>query len=155
MGTAIDNFTKQLHDRLEVLEERAKSLRNNIQSMPKEAQAEIQSKIDRAKINLDAKKQEFDEYWTKLKAQVEEKESEVKSQVEEWKIRREVKKLEHRADQAEGYANTAIFLAMATMEEAEKATLEAIAARRDAEIAVGSTVDQAMPSSLSQEGEIE
>jgi hypothetical protein len=137
MSTAIDNFTNQLHDKLEVLEDRAKSLRKNILSMPKETQSEIQSKLDRAKINIDAKKQEFDEYWAKLNTQFEEKESEVKSQVEEWKVSREVKQLEHRADQAEGYANTAIFLAMATMEAAEKATLEAIVARRDAEIAVG------------------
>jgi hypothetical protein len=45
----------------------------------------------------------------------------------------EVTQLEHRADQAESYANTAIFLAMATTEAAKKATLEAIVARRDAE----------------------
>jgi DNA helicase IV len=137
MSTAIDNFTNQLHDKLEGLEDRAKSLRKNIRSMPEETQAEIQSKLDKVKINIAAKKQEFDEYWAKLKTQFEEKESEVKSQVEEWKVSREVKHLEHRADQAESYANTAIFLAMATMEIAEKATLEAIVARRDAEIAVG------------------
>lgn len=137
MGTAIDNFTNQIHDKLQGLEDRAKSLRKNILSMPRETQSEIQSKLDKAKMNLDAKKQEFDEYLAKLKAQFEEKESEVKSQVEEWKISREVKQLERRADQAEGYASTAIFLAMATMEEAEKATLEAIIARRDVEVAVG------------------
>jgi tellurite resistance protein len=61
----------------------------------------------------------------------------VKSSVEEWKTSRKVKKLEHRADKAENHANTATFLAMATMEEAEKATLEAIAARLDAEVAAG------------------
>jgi len=139
MSAAIDNFTSQLHDSLEAIEDRAKLLRKNIRSIPKETQAEIESKLDQAKTNLDAKRQEFDEYRAKLKTQFEEKESEVKSQVEDWKTSREVKKLEQRADQAEAYANTAIFLAMATMEEAEKATLEAIAARRDAEVAVGTT----------------
>lgn len=137
MSTAIDNFTNQLYDRLEGLEDRAKSLRNNIRSMLEETQAEIQSKLDKAKVNLNANKQEIDEYWVKLKTQFEEKESELKSQVEEWKINREVKHLKYRADQAESYANTTIFLAMATMEIAEKATLEAIVARRDAEIAIG------------------
>jgi hypothetical protein len=137
MSTAIDNFTKQLHDNLEAVEGRIKSLKESIQSAPKKTQAEIQSKFDEAKTTLDAKKQEFDEYRAKLKTQFEEQESEVKSHVEEWKTNREVKKLEHRADRAESYANTAIFLAMATMEEAEKATLEAIAARRDAEAAAG------------------
>ncbi len=137
MSTTIDNFTKQLHDNLEVVEDWAKSLKISIQSAPKKTQAEIQSKLNETKTKLDAKKQEFDDYRAKLKAQFEEKESEVKSNIEEWKANREVKKLEHRADKAEDYANTAIFLAMATMEEAEKATLEAIAARLDAETAAG------------------
>jgi hypothetical protein len=137
MSTAIDNFTKQLHDNLEAVEDRAKSLKESVQSAPKKTQAEIEAKLDAAKTQLDGKKQEFDEYRAKLKTQFDEKESEVKSHVEEWKVNRKVKKLEHRADKAESYANTAIFLAMATMEEAEKATLEAIAARRDAETAAG------------------
>jgi tellurite resistance protein len=139
MSTAIDNFTKQLHDNLEAVENRAKSFKDSIQSTTEKTQVEIQSKLDEAKTNLDAKKQEFDDYRAKLKTQFDEKESEVKSNIEEWKTSRELKKLEHRADKAEDYANTAIFLAMATMEEAEKATLEAIAARRDAEAAAGDT----------------
>jgi tellurite resistance protein len=112
-------------------------LKESIQSAPKKTQAEIQSKLDEAKAKLDGKKQEFDEYRAKLKTQFEEKESEVKSNVEEWKTSREVKKLEHRADKAENHAATATFLALVTMEEAEKATLEAIAARLDAETAAG------------------
>ena len=135
MSIAIDNFTKQLHDNLEAVEDRAKSLKESIQSAPKKTQAEIQSKLDEVKTKLEAKKQEFDEYRAKLKTQFEAKESEVKSNVEEWKASRELTKLEHRAEQAEDYANTAILLAMAAMEEAEKATLEAICTRRDAETA--------------------
>jgi hypothetical protein len=135
MSTTVDNFTKKLHDNLEVVEERLKSLRDNLQSVPKKTQDEIQSKLDEAKAKLNSKKQEFDEYRTKLKAQFEEKESELKSDVEEWKSSRKVKKLEHRADKAEDYAATAIALSIATIQEAEEATLTAIAARLDAEAA--------------------
>ncbi|MEH2156434.1 hypothetical protein [Nostoc sp.] len=63
----------------------------------------------------------------------------MKSHVDEWKTGRKVKKLEHRADKAENHAATATFLAIATIEEAEKATLEAIAARLDAESAAVTT----------------
>jgi tellurite resistance protein len=139
MSTTIDNFTKQLHDNLEAIEDRAKSLKESVQSATKNTQTELQSKLDEMKTNLEAKKQEFDEYRAKLKTQFEEKESEVKSNVEEWKASREVKKLEHRADQAEDYANTAILFAMATMEEAEEATLKAICTRLDATTAAGTT----------------
>lgn len=136
MSTATANFTKQLHDNLEEVEERAKSLKKSIKSASKKTQSEIQSKLDGAKARLSAKKQEFEEYRAKLKTQFEEKESEVKLNVEEWKESREVKKLGHRADKAEDYAATALFLAMAMMEEAEAATLEAICSRLDAEAAV-------------------
>jgi hypothetical protein len=135
MSTAIDNFTKQLHDSLEAVEDRAKSFRKGMQSASKNTQIEIQEKLEEAKRNLEAKKQEFDEYREKLKTQFEEKELEVKQNVEEWKESREVKKLELRADRAEEHANTAILIAMATMQEAETATLEAMSNRRDAEVA--------------------
>jgi len=35
MSTTIDNFTKKFHDDLEAIEDRAKSLREGIQSAPK------------------------------------------------------------------------------------------------------------------------
>jgi hypothetical protein len=135
MSITIDNFTKKLHDNLEAVEDRMTSLKTSIQSIPQKTQDEIQSKLHEAKANLDAKKHEFDEYRVKLKTQFEEKESEVKLNIEEWKESREVKKLEHQADRAEDYAATAIFLAIAALDEAEKVTLEAISARLDAETA--------------------
>ncbi|MEK0179683.1 MULTISPECIES: hypothetical protein [Microcoleus] len=139
MSTTIDNFTQQLHDNLEAVENRAKSLKESVESATKNTQAELQAKIDEMKTNLEAKKQEFDEYRAKLKTQFDEKESEVKSNVEEWKASREVKKLEHRADKAEDYATTAILFAMATLEEAQEATLKAICTRLDATTAAGNT----------------
>jgi predicted RNase H-like nuclease (RuvC/YqgF family) len=142
MSTTIDNFTQQLHENLEAIENRAKSLKESLQSATKNTQAELQSKLEEANAKLDAKKQQFSEYRAKLKTQFEEKESEVKSNVEEWKASREIKKLEHRADQAEEYAATAIFLAMAMMEEAEEATFAAICTRLDAKAAAGTMEKQ-------------
>ncbi len=135
MSTTIDKFTKQLHRNLEIVEESVKSLRDNIQTVPKQTQVEIQSKLDQAKANLSAKKQEFEGYRAKLQIQFEEKESELNSNVEEWKSWQEINQLELHADKAEDYAVRATYLAFATMEEAEKAILEAIIARLDAEIA--------------------
>ena len=137
MSIAIDNFTSQLHDNLTAVEDRAKSLKHHIKSATKKNQAEIQSKLDEAKASLATKKQEFDEYRAKLKTQFEDKEAEVKSSVDEWRASREVQKLEHRAEKAEEYAATSVYLAMAMMEEAEEATLTAICNRIDAEAAAG------------------
>jgi hypothetical protein len=63
----------------------------------------------------------------------------VQSSVDEWKASREVKKLEHRAEKAEDYASTSVFLALAMIEEAEAATLTAICDRMDAEAANGNS----------------
>ncbi|MCX5934052.1 MAG: hypothetical protein NTU99_04585, partial [Pseudanabaena sp. LacPavin_0818_WC45_MAG_42_6] len=127
-------FAKQLHDNLEMVEERVKSLRDNIQSVPKQPHIEIQPKLDQAKANLSNKKREFECYRAKLQIQFEEKESELNSNVEEWKSWREISQMEIQADNAENYAANATYLAIATMEETEKAILEAIAARLDTEI---------------------
>ena len=138
MSVAIDNFTKQLHDNLEAIENRAKLLRADLQAAPQKTQTEIQLQLDKAQATVDAKKHEFDEYRMKLQAQFAEKEAEVVSTVEEWKKSREIKKLSQRADKAESHATTSTFLAMAMMEAAEKAALEAIAARLDVEAAMNS-----------------
>ncbi len=134
MSTIIKKSAKQLHDNLEMVEERVKSLRDNIQSVPKQPHIEIQSKLEQAKANLSNKKRGFEGYRAKLQIQFEEKESELNSNVEEWKSWREISQMEIHADNAENYAAKATYLAITTMEEAEKAILEAIAARLDAEI---------------------
>ena len=134
MSTIIKKSAKQLHDNLEMVEERVKSLRDNIQSVPKQPHIEIQSKLEQAKANLSNKKRELEGYRAKLQIQFEEKESELNSNVEKWKSWREISQMEIHAYNAENYAAKATYLAIATMEEAEKAILEAIAARLDAEI---------------------
>jgi hypothetical protein len=139
MSTAIDNFTSQLHDNLEAVEDRAKSLKHDIKSATKKNQVEIQSKLNEAKASLAAKKQEFDQYRAKLTTQFKEKETELQSSVDEWKANREVEQLEHRAEKAEDYAATSVSVAMAMMEEAEAATLTAICNRMDAEAANGNS----------------
>ena len=68
------------------------------------------------KASIAAKKQEFDDYRAKLKTQFEDKEAEVQSSVDEWKASREVQKLQHRAEKAEDYAATSVYLALAMME---------------------------------------
>jgi hypothetical protein len=137
MSVTIDNFTKQLHDNLEMLEDRATKMKATMQAAPQKTQVEIELRLNEVKANLADKKHEFDEYRAKLKTQFDERESEVKLTVDEWKASRQVKKLEHRAEKSEEYATTTTYLAMAMMEEAEKATLEAISARLDSTLAVG------------------
>jgi hypothetical protein len=56
MSTAIDNFSRQLHHKIEEVEDRAKSLKESMQSSAKKTRSEIQEKLDKARTNLNAKK---------------------------------------------------------------------------------------------------
>lgn len=57
MNTTIDTFTKQLSNKLEELENRAESLKNN-QPITKKVQSKIQLKLDEAEALRAAKKLE-------------------------------------------------------------------------------------------------
>ena len=64
-----------------------------------------------------------------MKTRIEAKKGETRSQIDEWKTNREHKKLENRAQDSEDYAAWAVYVAAASIDEAEAATLEAIEAR--------------------------
>ncbi len=136
MSDRIDTFTNNLRTQLHNIDERLSSVKTTIESTANEDRAILESKLDDVKANLKAKKNEFNAYREKIKELEQEKETEVKSTVEEWKTKRETKKLNRRADRAEDYAATGVFVAMAAMDEAEAAILEAISARLDADNAL-------------------
>ena len=70
-----------------------------------------------------------------IKARAEEKMHETKEAVSEWKTKREIRKLNARADRDEAYAADATDFAVASIAEAELAVLDAVVARLDADAA--------------------
>ena len=133
MSEKIDNFTSNLRDTLNDIDSRMSSVKATIESASEETQETIKSKLSAVKANLETKQHEFVAYRTKLQDLGLEKQAEVKSKVEGWKTKRETEHLNHRADRAENYAASGIAVAMAAIDEAEEAILEAIAARLDAD----------------------
>jgi sugar-specific transcriptional regulator TrmB len=69
----------------------------------------------------------------KMKASMQEKKQEAEATVEEWKRKREVNKLEGRAQSAQEYAEAAIHVVGLALDEATAATLDAAEARRVAD----------------------
>jgi hypothetical protein len=136
MSEKINSFTKGLQDQLNDIDGRLVSVKKTVESASGETQVAIEAKLESVKASLEAKQHDFKTYRKKLKDLAEGKEAEVKSKVEEWKAKREVKKLDRRANHAEDYAATEVAVAVAAMDEAEQSILEAIAARLDADHAV-------------------
>ena len=138
MSEKIDQFCNDLRDRLTKVDDRIQGFKASIDSINAKAKADIQSQLDKVKASFEARKQEAEEVRNRIKVNIEEKKAETEAKIEEWKHGRDVKKLEKRAQRAEDYAADRAWLAMVSVEEAELAMLEAIAARIEAdEVAKG------------------
>jgi hypothetical protein len=93
----------------------------------------LQEKLDEVRQKGEATKQVVAEARADLEQWVNEKKAEAKGAVDQWIADRETQKLAARAQEAEECAGIAIVIALASIDDAERMVLEAIAARRDAE----------------------
>ena len=138
MSEKIDQFCNNLRDRLTKGDDRIQGFKASVDAANAKAKADIQSQLDKTRADFEARKRKAEEAHKRIKSNIEETKAETEAKIEEWKHGREVKKLEKRAQRAEDYAADRAWLAMVSVEEAELAMLEAIAARIEAdEVAKG------------------
>ncbi len=128
-----DSFFESLRDRLHAIESRLESVKTNVDKAGQETEATIKAKLDEARTKVEQSKRDAEDARAKVAAYIERKTFETEAKIEAWKKERELKELDSRAERAEEYAESTILLALSPVEEAEVATLEAIAARRDFE----------------------
>lgn len=133
MGEKIDQFVENLRDRLNAVDGRMDNLKASIESAPAKAKADVQAMVDKAKADHEARKHKIEETKKRINASLEAKKEETEAKIAEWKDQHEVKKLEKRAQRAEEYAAELVWLAMVAIDEADYASLEAIAARIEAD----------------------
>jgi hypothetical protein len=133
MSTKVDQFSNKLRDRLDTIEGRLKSVKTNIQDLSGQADKALRDKLTAAQNKLRAEKERIEQTRANLKARAEQKMTDTKEAVSEWKAKRETRKLNNRADQAETCAADAIDYAVASIDEAEEAILYAAVARLDAD----------------------
>jgi hypothetical protein len=135
MSERVDKFCDGLRDRLNAVEARVQSVKANVQALPGKAEKAVQDTVDEARAKVHAQKERVEKTRAGLKAWAQQKLAETREAIHEWKAKREAKKLTARADRAEAYAADAIALALASIDEAEEAVLDAVAARMDADAA--------------------
>jgi len=133
MSDTVNRFCDSVHEKLETLEGRMDSLKLNVGS----TWHSLQEKLDEVRHKDEATQQAVAEARTNLEQWAEEKKAEAKSTVDQWVENREAKKLAARAQKAEDCAGIAIKVAQASIDDAERMVLEAIAARLDAEAVAG------------------
>jgi len=135
MSVKVDQFCDKLRDRLNALEGQMQSVKTSVKDVPAKAEKAVREKLDQARTKLEAQKERVEKARVELKARADQKVAEVKEAINEWKAKHEVRKLNARAERSEAYADAAMVLALASIDEAEEAALEAVAARMDADAA--------------------
>ena len=129
----LDELGKKLHAKLDNGLDKLKAAKPQLEKLHKETETAIREKIEGAQHALETTRKEAESAKKKIEVYVEEKKTETQSAVAEWKGKHDRKKLEKRAERAQNYADACIALALYSIEEAEVAILEAIAARKDAD----------------------
>ncbi len=133
MSEKVDKFCDGLRERLTAIEGRVQTVRTAVQGLPAKAEKALQAKLQEARTKMQSQKERVQNARADFESWVELKRTETKEAINEWKVKREARKLDARAERAEAYAEAAMFLALNSIDEAEAAVLDAVAARLDAD----------------------
>jgi hypothetical protein len=133
MGERIDQFCDQLRQKLTMADSGLEGLKTKIDSKAAHVEEDVQSHLDRVKKRIDEGRAKAEAAQAELKHWAEQKKTETKGKIAELKAKHDSAKLKTRADFAQRYAAASVDVAVAAVDEAERASLEAWLARRDAE----------------------
>jgi chromosome segregation ATPase len=131
MSVAVDQFCDKLRDQLNAIEGRFESFKADVQSLSDKAETAVRGNLEEVRGKLEAQKRHIEQTRDKLKAMAQQKAAETREVVKEWKAKRQTQMLNARADRAEDYAADAIVYALAAIDRAYEAILDAVVARMD------------------------
>jgi len=94
---------------------------------------EVRSHLENVQKRIEQNRGKASASQVEVKEALEARKPATADKIAEWKAQHETSKLQSRADGAERYAEAAIVVAPATVDEAERASLEAWLARHDAD----------------------
>lgn len=137
MGERIDQFCENLRVKLTSIDNNMQTLKAKIDSKVQTAEHDVQTHLDTVKKRIEQDHTKVATAQADVKKWIEDRKAATNEKVAEWKAKHEKAKLQSRADNAERYAAAAAVVALAAVDEAEQATLEAWLARKDAHSARG------------------
>ena len=137
MSERIDQFCENLRIKLTSIDKKMQQLKAKIDSKAQTAEQEVRIQLDAVKKRLTQDRTKVETAQADVKKWVDEFKLASNEKIAEWKAKREKAQMQGRAENAERYAVAAAVVALAAVDEAEQAALEAWLARKDAE-----TVDE-------------
>jgi hypothetical protein len=135
MGQRIDQFCEDLRVKLTNIDSRVGSLKAKIDGKAQNAEQAVRGNLGEVQRRIEQDRTKVATAQGKVKDWVESRKVATSDKIAEWKAKRETTKLQNRADDAEAYAAAAIAVALAAVDDAEQAALEAWLARQDANAA--------------------
>jgi hypothetical protein len=133
MSEKFDNFCSELRTKINDADKRIKDIKANAVGAGEKAKLEAKAQLAALENKAKEQKARTAAAEAKAKTWVEEKKTMTHDKIAQWKEQRDVKRLESRADLSEQYAVTAMEIAAAAVDEAERAAVEAVVARMDAD----------------------
>ncbi len=134
MSDNVSKFCDGIHEQLEALQGRMEVLKANIGT----TWHSLHEKLAEVRDKQEATRQVITDARIRLEQWEQNQQGELKSTIDQWVKRRESQMLVARAEQAESCAALALMLARASIDDAERMILEAVAARQDADALSGS-----------------
>ncbi len=131
MSNAITKFNVKLQAKMKDVEQRLETLKASTVKQAEHAEKAIRAHVATLETSAHEAKVSLDHARTEMGSWVDD----AKTTVTNWKAELDSNMLHARADRAERYADASLVVALAGVDEAEKAMLSASLARKDAEVA--------------------
>ncbi len=135
MGQRIDQFCEDLRLKLTNIDSGMNGLKSKIDGKAQGAEQDVRNHLEKVQKRIHQGRSKVSSAQAEVKNWVEERKAATSDKVAEWKAKREISKLQNRADKADLYAAAAVDVAIAAVDEAEQGALEAWLAREDADTA--------------------
>jgi hypothetical protein len=133
----IDQFCENLRVKLTSLDDDMRALKAKIDREERTIEQDVQFRLDSVKKRIEQDHTKLETAQADIKKWAEERKGATDEKISEWKAKPEKAKLKGRAEAAERYAAGAAVVALAAVDEAEQASLEAWLARKDADSGQG------------------
>jgi len=133
--TKADDLKQKLAQHIDSARGKLEALKKEVVAMHEEDMEVLRAKQEEMRARLDRQKDQARKLEADIAKWKNEKAAHTHEAVASWRQRREIAKLQDRAEHAEDFAVRMVSLAAMDFEEAESAVMDAVAARFDAELA--------------------
>jgi len=133
MSDTQESSKQKLSQEIDAAKGKLEALKRDVARMHEEDKAAVRERQTEIRAHLDQQNARAQELQAKIKKWKNEKKQHTTEAIATWKQRRDLAKLQKRAERAEDYAIDMVTVAAADFEEAEAAVYDAIAARFEAE----------------------